>query len=302
MSKPKILVVVGPTASGKSELAVKLAKKFNGEIVSADSRQIYRGLDLGSGKIEGKWQRGKYVYKDIPHYLIDEASPRARYSVARYQKNAQRAIAAILKHGKLPIICGGTGHWIDVVVFNQTLPQVKPNAKLRAELSALTTPQMLVWLKQLDPARARTIDSNNPRRLLRALEIILTTGQPIPQQTASTNYDAIWLGINLGMEKLSEKIKKRLSLRMKQGLLQEVENLHASGLSWKKLESFGLEYKFCTLYLQGKLSKNEMETQLCTAIRQYAKRQLTWWKRNNSIHWSDSPAELITIAKKLLTC
>jgi tRNA dimethylallyltransferase len=292
MMSEKLIIIVGPTASGKSELAVKIAKKIGGEIISADSRQIYRGMDIGTGKVEGKWQRGKFKYKDIPHYLIDEINPKSQYSVARFKKQADKIIQDIFKRGKIPILCGGTAHWIDAVAFNQTLPEVKPNAKLRAELSALTPEQMLGWLKQLDPARASTIDSRNGRRLIRALEIILTTGRPIPHQTQSEKYDAIWLGINPGKEILDKKISRRLKQRLKQGIVAEVAALRKGGLSWKRLESFGLEYKFCALFLQGKLTEPEMELQLLAAIKQYAKRQMTWWKRNPQINWLESPTKV----------
>lgn len=297
----KIFVVVGPTASGKSELAVKLAKKYNGEIISADSRQIYRGLDIGSGKVEGKWKQGTFVYKNIPHYLIDQVSPRGQYSVAKFQKQATKLIADVQQRGKLPIICGGTGHWIDAVVFAQVLPAVKPNTKLRAKLNQMSVKQLFAKLQKLDPERAKTIDSKNPRRLIRALEIVLSTGNPVPKTKVVQKYDALWLGTNHDKETLHDKIEKRLKSRLKQGLIKEVTKLHEQGLSWKKLESFGLEYKFVALYLQNKLSEAEMKEQLLRAIKQYAKRQLTWWKRNQEIHWSVEPEKLLTLAKKLIS-
>lgn len=295
---PKIIVVVGPTASGKSELAVRLAKKLNGEIISADSRQIYRGLDIGSGKVEGKWQRGVFIYKNIPHYLIDEVSPKAQYSVAKFQRQANKIIKDVLKRGKLPIICGGTGHWIDAVVYEQTLPEVKPDHKLRAKLSKMSPEKLFHQLSKLDAERAQSIDAKNPRRLIRALEIVMTTGRPVPKNQNTNQYDALWLGINPDKETLHQKIEKRLKARLKQGLVKEVQQLHNDGLSWKKLESFGLEYKFIALFLQNKITEDEMKEQLFRAIKQYAKRQLTWWKRNNQINWSSEPKELLTIAKK----
>lgn len=298
-AKKALIIVVGPTASGKSELAVKLAKKINGEIISVDSRQVYRGLDIGSGKVPGKWQQDKYVYKGIRHHLIDVASPLRQYSVAQFQKAAEAAIKDILKRDKTPIICGGTGHWIDAVVFGKALPQVRANIKLRAKLSKLTTTQSFKILQKLDPERAKNIDPKNPRRLIRALEIVMSTGKPVPAlKNDENNYLILnrfgdlkieWIGLNPGMEVLEQKIHKRLQQRFKQGLLKEVQNLHqpktGKGLSWKKLEGFGLEYKFCALYLQNKISRPELEEQLYRAIRQYAKRQMTWWKRNKDIKW-----------------
>lgn len=298
--KPKkaLIIVVGPTASGKSELAVKLAKKLDGEIVSADSRQVYKGLDLGSGKVEGKFTKLKdsrtvYLYKNIPHYLIDVASPLRQYSAARFQKAAREAISDIIARGKTPIICGGTGHWVDSVVFEQTMPAVTPDLALRKKLEKLTVEQMFEKLQKLDPARAKNIDAKNPRRLIRALEIVMSTGQAVPSSQTKpkiwNNFDLQWIGLNPGMEVLENKIKVRLDERLDQGLIKEVQNLHlqktGTGLSWKRLESFGLEYKFCALYLQKKISREELSEQLFRAIRQYAKRQMTWFKRQKSIHW-----------------
>lgn len=287
--KNKVIVVVGPTASGKSELAVKIAKEVGGEIISADSRQIYRDLNIGSGKVEGAWKNGIFVYKNIPHYLIDEVSPRVQYTVAKFQKNARAAIADILKRGKVPIICGGTGHWADAVVFGQALPEVKPDAKLRAKLAKLTTPNLFKLLQSLDPGRAAEIDAQNPRRLVRALEIVMSSGKPVPKTDQNPevygNFDVEWVGLNPGMEVLEKKIKKRLGERFKQGMLKEVADLRKSGVSWKRLEAFGLEYKFCALHLQGEITKKDLEAQLFTAIRQYAKRQMTWFKRNKNIRW-----------------
>lgn len=309
LDKKLIIVVVGPTASGKSELAVRIAKKVDGEIISADSRQIYKGLDIGSGKVEGTWKkvvrksdgRSKsggagqkvFLYKDVPHYLIDEASPRVQYSVARFQKRARAAVADILARGKTPIICGGTGHWVDAIVFEQTFPNVKADAKLRAKLAKLTTAQLFAKLQKLDPARASSVDAKNPRRLVRALEIVITTGKPVPNQVARVDQNPSafpdvkieWIGLNPKMEVLEKKIAKRLNERVQQGMLKEVKSLKKSGLSWKRLESFGLEYKFCALHLQGKISEKELNPLLFTAIRQYAKRQMTWWKRNKKIKW-----------------
>jgi tRNA dimethylallyltransferase len=290
-SKKLMICVVGPTASGKSELAVKLAKKYNGEIISADSRQIYKGMDIGSGKVEGKWTTKKakkvFVYKGVPHYLIDEASPRVQYSVAVFQKKAKKVLADIFARGKVAIVCGGTAQWVDAIALQQALPVVPPDFRLRRQLEKLSTEQMFVMLKKLDSERAANIDSKNPRRLIRALEIVMSTGKPVPklEDAAETQFEVKWLGLNPDPKTLEAKIKKRLQERLKQGMVKEVEKLRKAGLSWKKLESFGLEYKYCALFLQKKLSKEEMESQLATAIRQFTKRQMTWWKRNKNIRW-----------------
>jgi len=283
--KKSLIIVVGPTASGKSELAVKLAKKMNGEIISADSRQVYRGLDIGSGKVAGKWKNNLFVYKNVPHYLIDVASPLRQYSVARFQREAKKLIADIVGRGKQPIICGGTAHWVDAIAYGLELPPVKPNAQLRAKLAKLTVGQMFAKLKKLDPERAADIDSKNPRRLIRALEIVLTTGKPIPKIKVANAYDARWIGLNPDARTLDKKITKRFKEWMNAGLLKEINRLKKSGLSWKRIESFGLEYKFLAQHLQKKIPLEKAEKLAILSIRQYAKRQMTWWKRNKSIRW-----------------
>ncbi|MDQ3018526.1 MAG: tRNA (adenosine(37)-N6)-dimethylallyltransferase MiaA [bacterium] len=318
MNKKLLLTVVGPTASGKSEFAIALAQEFNGEIISADSRQIYKGFDISSGKVEGQWvllprnpgqaerdprsiyPKKNFLYKSIPHYLIDEASPRLQYSVARFQKKAIKIIKDIHRRGKTPILCGGTGHWIDAVTYSQILPKVKPDRLFRAKLHSQSAEELFKQLQKLDPLRAKAIDRHNPRRLVRALEIIHSTGKPVPAVANESPYNTIWIGINPAQEVLHANIHKRLNARLKQGMIEEVQRLHTSGLSWQKLESFGLEYKYCALYLQGKITKPELIEQLETAIRQYAKRQLTWWKRNKDIHWKDNKSDALKYARKII--
>ncbi len=307
-----LIVLIGPTSSGKSELAVKFARRFNGEIISADSRQIYRGMDLGTGKIHGRWittkMRGRafYEYKGIRHYCIDFINPKRQYSASLFKRDAQKAILDILKRGKLPILCGGTAHWVDAVVYNQELPDVKPNKKLRSELEKKSADVLFEKLMKFDPARANTIDKFNKRRLIRALEIIAATGKPVPplggilsdeqSEESKGSYQVLWLGIKTNQKNLYKKIEKRLKERLKQGLVKEVKKLHANGLSWKKLESFGLEYRFISLYLQKKINYDQMFTQLLYAIKHYSKRQTTWWKRNKEIKWIKPE---IKVAEKL---
>lgn len=283
--KPLIYAIVGPTASGKSEFAVSLAKKIGGEVISVDSRQIYKGMDLGTGKVKGRMRGSVYTYKGIPHYGIDIASPRTTYSSGRFQIYANKVITNILRRGKIPILCGGTAHWMDAVVYDQKFPDVKRNYKLRARLEKKSTVQLFAQLKRLDPKRAATIDAKNPRRLIRALEIVLSSKQPVPELTQESPYTVKWIGLKTNNKTLSQKIKKRLNQRIKQGMFHEVKSLHKQGISWKRLESFGLEYKYSALYLQNKLSKQEALDQLLHEIQRYSKRQMTWWKRNKNIKW-----------------
>jgi len=279
MSRIPLIIIVGPTASGKSALAIKLAKKFNGEIVSADSRQVYRGMDIGTGKVT------KQERRMVPHHLLDIASPRIGYPVSRFQKDAVRAIADIHRREHVPILAGGTPFWIDAVAYHMTLPGVQPNVSLRKKLARHSASALFDMLTKLDPVRARTIDRHNPYRLIRAIEIVRSTKKPVPALLKSSPYDIVWIGIAASKPELHRRIHTRLMKRMKQGLIAEVKNLLKSGISQKRLIAMGLEYRYVTLYLQGKLTKNELLQQLETAIRQYAKRQLTWWKRNEKIHW-----------------
>ncbi|MFA6430295.1 MAG: tRNA (adenosine(37)-N6)-dimethylallyltransferase MiaA [Candidatus Paceibacterota bacterium] len=277
--KPKIIVILGPTSSGKSDVAVSMAKKFNGEIISADSRQVYKGMDLGTGKITKKEMLG------IPHYLLDVANPKTIFSVEKYKKLAEKKIEEILKKNKTPIICGGTGFYIDSIVKNILLPQVKPNKKLRKELENKTTEELYRTLQKLSPSRAQNIDSKNRVRLIRAIEIAKALGKVPEVKELPSKYEFILIGIDLPDEILKERIKIRLQKRLKAGMLKEVQKLKKDGVSWKRLESFGLEYRNCALFLQNKISKEQMIQNIEKESFQYVKRQRTWFRRNKNIKW-----------------
>ncbi len=277
--KPKIIVILGPTSSGKSDVAVSVAKKFNGEIISADSRQVYKGMDLGTGKITKKEMLG------IPHHLLDVANPKTIFSVEKYKKLAEKKIDGILKKNKTPIICGGTGFYIDSIVKNILLPQVKPNKKLRKELENKSAEQLFKILQKLSPSRAQNIDSKNKVRLIRAIEIAKALGNVPEVKELPSKYEFILIGIDLPDEILKERIKTRLQKRLKAGMLKEVQNLNKDGVSWKRLESFGLEYRNCALFLQNKINKEQMIQNIEKESFQYVKRQRTWFKRNKEINW-----------------
>lgn len=306
----KILVVLGPTASGKSNIAIKLAKKLDGEIISADSRQIYRHMDIGSGKVTGRFRpvisRKRsaprdliYISSGIPHHMIDIASPKTDYNVAKFKKAVDKIIPQILKHGKVPIICGGTGFWIKAIVDNVSFPKVAPDWKLRKKLEKYDHAKLIEMLRKLDPERSKNIDKNNKVRLIRAIEICRAIGK-VPvledlkklgfsrlQQPKGTKFlDFLQIGIKIPREKLYKNIKRRLDARFKQGMVREVRDLHyVYGVSWKRLESFGLEYKWIALYLQKKLTRDEMENKLLQEINHYSKRQLTWFRKDKRIKW-----------------
>lgn len=269
----KIIVILGPTASGKTRLANELAVKFNGEIVSADSRQVYRGMDIGTGKDLSEYS--------VPYHLIDITDPKKQFNLAKYQKLAFKAIDDILKRGKLPILAGGSGLYLQAVVENYRLSEVKKDLALRKKLEKLNAEELFKKLKKLSPKMAAKLnqsDKNNKRRLIRYLEI-LGQDESFKSRAGKRKYDALIIGVDCPREELRQRIFKRLILRLKENMLSEVESLHSRGLSWKRLEDFGLEYKFISLYLKGELDYDEMVEKLNTAIFQFAKRQLTWFKR-----------------------
>lgn len=277
-SKPKIVVILGPTATGKSDLAVNLALKFNGEIVSADSRQVYRGLDLGSGKITQTEMLG------IKHHLLDVVNPMDDFSVADFQKLADKAINKILAQGKLPIVVGGTGFYIEAITEGLILPEVKPNQKLRAELNNLSTDELMEKLTKLDTISAENVDQNNRPRIIRAIEIISTLGYR-PEIKSRPKYQSLKIGLELEREQLAEKIAARLNKRLEQGMVQEVKNLNQNGVTWERLESFGLEYKFIAQFLQDKITQSQMRELIQKKSEQFAKRQMTWFQRDDEIKW-----------------
>jgi tRNA dimethylallyltransferase len=276
--KPKIIVIVGMTATGKSDLAVRLAKRSNGEVVSADSRQVFRGLDLGTGKISKREMRG------IPHHLLDVADPKRPYSVAHFQKAGRKVIADILKRQKLPIIAGGTGFYIDALVYEMNFPSVRPDMRLRKTLERLATEKLVKRLETLDPKRLETIDTKNRVRLIRAIEIATLYG-PVQRLTKKTPYDILWIGLRTDNADLKSRIEKRLKKRIRAGMLKEFARLHAAGLSFRRMEELGLEYRYGARLLRGELSRSEFEKELAKEIRRYAKRQMTWFKKNPDIHW-----------------
>ena len=297
MSK-KLIVILGPTASGKSAMAVKLAKKFNNEVVSADSRQIYKGMDIGTGKIT---EREKQA---IPHYLLDVASPKRKFSVSQYRKLALKAINKIFKKGKVPILCGGTGFYIQAVVDGLVIPKVKPDWQLRMRLEQLETKQLFEKLKKLDPKRAKTIDKKNKRRLIRALEIIMKTKKPVPNlKKKPLAYAVLILGIKKEKEELKKSINKRLLKRLRQGgrmMIEEVKKLRQTGVSWKRLEEFGLEYRFVAQYLQKKIKYDEMINLIQKESEHFAKRQMTWFKKDKRIIWIKKQKEAKKLVKMFL--
>jgi tRNA dimethylallyltransferase len=278
MKKPKIVVIVGPTASGKTSLSIEVAKRFNGEVISADSRQVYRGMDLGSGKVTAE-EMGS-----VPHHLLDVADPREVYTADQFKKDATKAIEDIISREKLPIIAGGTFFYIDLLLGRISAPEVAPNPELRETLEKESLEKLFAQLQEKDPRRAETIDPHNKVRLVRALEIVEALGS-VPEEKPEKLYDVLTIGIDIPQEELHRNIHVRIVERIQEGMIEEVERLHAEGVSWERLEDLGLEYRYIAQYLQGKISRSEMLETLESETRKFARRQMTWLKRDESIRW-----------------
>ncbi len=266
----KVYVILGQTATGKSDLAVKLAKKINGEIISADSRQVYKNLNIGTGKITKKEMRG------IPHHLLDVVSLKHKFTVKEFQTLTISAMADIISREKTPIICGGTGFYIDAITKGIIFPEVPPDLKLRKNISKLDGRQLLMMLEKLDKGRAKNIDSNNKVRLIRAIEIATALGK-VPKITqGSPMYKFIKIGLYLTTDKLKMKVEKRVQKMFQAGLLKEIQKIKKSGVSQKRLREFGFEYNDPT------------PEKVIQETLKYTKRQMTWFKRDKEIIWLDA--------------
>lgn len=275
---PKVVAVVGTNASGKSALGVELAKRYGAEIISADSRQVFRGLDLGSGKITPEEMQG------VPHHLIDVREPNEFFSMADFQRMSYAAIDGILARGRLPMIVGGTGLYVDSVLDGYLLSDREPDLAYRAELEKLTTPQLYDMLLTLLPDAQ--VDRNNRNRVMRMIERIHDGDDAVPGK--EPRYRSLRLGVSWPREVLAQRIDERLKMRVEQGMIEEVQNLMDRGATKEFLLGLGLEYRFITQYLTGAIpDRDEMLRLLAIAIKQFAKRQMTWFRRNPDIVWLD---------------
>jgi tRNA dimethylallyltransferase len=290
-----LIVILGPTASGKSELAIKLAKKFNGEIVSADSRQIYQEMDIGTAKITKK------EMNDIPHYLIDIIKPNQEFTLAQYKKQAIRIIKDINKRGKLPFLVGGTGLYIQAIVDNLKIPEVKPDKKLRAKLEKQKTEELFKQLKKIDPQSAQFIDSNNKRRIIRALEVCFITKKSFSQQRKKGQplFDILQIGLKPDGKTLEKRINQRVEKMFQAGLANEVKKLLAKYPP--ELPSMsGIGYQETIRYLQKKINLDQTKELIKQRTHQYARRQMTWFKRDKRIKWIKGQKEAEKLIKDFL--
>lgn len=287
-----MIVALGPTATGKSDLAVDIAislqkaqrsKKPVCEIISADSRQIYTGLDIGSGKITKKEMRG------IPHHGLDILSPKSKqmFTASKFQDYAYAKADEIIARGNIPILCGGTGFYIQAVVDGIILPDVPVNPELRKRLRKLTIEQMQAQLRKLDPKRYEEIDRQNPVRLIRSIEIATALGN-VPPVEIRKRYNTLLIGLDTDDKTLKGKISKRIEARLRKGMIGEAKRLHEEGLSWKRMREFGLEYGLLADLLQKKITKEQFVERLGFDIGNYVRRQRAWFKRMEGIIWFDA--------------
>jgi len=289
----KIIVIIGPTASGKSDLAMRIARKIGGEIISADSRQIYRGMDIGTAKPSLDEQ------KTVNHHLINVVNPNQEYTIQDFKKDALRAIYRIILKGKQPILVGGTGLYISSIVNNLKIPRVKENKNLRAklekEIKRYGLAHIFSKLIKLDPEAAYIVDPKNPRRVIRALEIALETGLPFSAQRkiGKPLFDFTEIGLLKPDEELKEIIKTRIKVMMGNGLLAEVKNLVKNyGYNAKPFDAIG--YREIISYLKGEMTLEQAVDSMVKNTQRYAKRQMTWFKKDKKIQWFDNPKKALT--------
>lgn len=286
MAEKKIIIVGGATSTGKTDLGKKLAKRYNGVVVSADSRQVYKGLDLGTGK-------DKTFYQE----MIDIILPGEDYSVSNYSKQAVKIIDEIIKKKKLPVIVGGSGYYIDAIIYKYDFPNVS-DKKLTKELEKLSTAELEEKLAVIDRDSVERAQKNR-RKLIRALEIVLTTNKPVPKISKEKRFNELLLVLDVEQDILNKRIEKRLDERLNCGLIKEVRALQKTvGTKW--LENLGLEYYYTTQYINKKLSYTQMRRDLLSAIVKYSKRQKTWFKRYDDAHWVDNVKKAFELSKNFI--
>lgn len=294
---PKVIAIIGPTASGKTDLGIFLAKKFNGEVVNFDSRQIYTKMNIGTAKPMGEWREceGKkvFVVEDIVHHLMDFVDPDTDYSLANFKEDAFKVIDDILSRGKLPILVGGTGLYFWGVIDNLDLTKTEPNKELRVELESKTLIELVEMLKEKDPESSALIDLKNPRRVLRALEVVLSTGESFISRKGKSDprYDVLQIGLSWPREVLNTRIDQRVEQQIKDRLVEETQKL-ANEYSWALSSMSGIGYRQVGYFLRGEMTLPEAIEILKRDTRRYAKRQMTWFKRDQRIVWIDGPDQL----------
>lgn len=297
---------MGPTAGGKTTWSLELAKKYNGEIINSDSRQIYKWMDIGTAKEPGKWKslngRRAYMIDNVPHYLIDFLRPNQDFSVAEFQRRANRRIKEIQRRGKLPIMVGGTGLYIKSVVDNMNIPKVKANQNLRDSLETRDNEELWHLLGRMDPGALKVVDPQNKRRIIRALEVCILTGKPFSQQRRLSKplFETLQIGIRVPRKELHERISSRVDQMIESGLIEEVKNLRKRGFEWGDPGMSGIGYKEIGNYIRGEMDLREATELLRRDTRRYARRQETWFRRDHRIKWVDNRSQAHKLVKEFL--
>ncbi len=304
---PRVLCIVGPTSSGKTMLGIHLAKIIDGEIINADARQVYREFNIGTGKPYGgkrtsKGGRSMYLFEDVPHYLMDYLPPTELLTVTEWREKALKAIKGIKKRGKLPVVVGGTGLYIQALVDNYQIPAVPPQDSFRKAMEEKPLPDLVKLLLRLDPAAEKLVDIKNPRRVLRALEVATFTGKPFTEQKGAARpiIDPLLIGITHDREILRERIDTAVEAYVEAGWIDEVRQLHESGISWDAPAMTSIGYREFGAYIKGEKTLEQAIELTKRATWQYAKRQLTWFKREKRIHWVKDEGEAIALVKNWL--
>lgn len=296
LADSNLLVILGATASGKTRLGVELARRLDGEVVSADSRQVYRGMDLGTGKDLAE-------YGPVPRHLLDVVDPGAEFSLFHFQQRFYEAFAAIAARGRLPLLVGGTGLYLDAVLRGYRLVPAPENPGLRAELARLDDDRLRARLLALRPDQHNRTDLENRERLVRAIEIATAAAEG-GEAPEPPSLRPLVLGLHWERAELRRRIAARLQQRLELGMIDEVRDLHAQGISWQTLDFYGLEYRFIARHLQGQLSRNDLEQHLAAAIANFAKRQLTFFRRMERqgvmIHWLEGAGRPLEQALELV--
>jgi len=290
----KLLVVCGPTAVGKSSLAVEIAQKYEGEVISGDSRQVYKGLNIATGKITPEERRG------VPHHLLDVADPQDNFSVHDYKQLADKAVHDIQAQNQLPILCGGSGFYIQAVVNDMAFPDVPPNEGLRERLRQRSTESLYQELQGKDPRRAENIDKHNSVRLIRALEIVEALGK-VPKLEKNKRFNTLQIGLDRSDKELKQRIIKRTKTRFDRGIITEARKLHESGLSLECMRDLGLEYKHLADFLEDTISKQQLFENIIKSDLQYVKKQRTWFQKNDQINWFQPDKDKSDILKNIST-
>ncbi|MBD3311064.1 MAG: tRNA (adenosine(37)-N6)-dimethylallyltransferase MiaA [Candidatus Magasanikbacteria bacterium] len=303
---PKLIVILGPTACGKTSWSLKLSKKFNGEVISADSRQIYKKMDIGTAKEPGEWKRNglrkTYYIEGIPHHLLDFLDPGKRFTVAEFRDKALKYAKMAQKNDRIPIIAGGTGLYIQSIVDNYRIPRIPPNKKLRQSLEEKQNKELVRLLEKMDQKAAKRIDRNNKRRIIRALEVCILSGESFSEQREKGEplFETLQIGIDVPREVLYDRINMRVDEMMKMGLLKEIEGLLKQKYSWSLPSMSGIGYRQFKGYFEGEKKLEECVNLLKRDTRRYAKRQIAWFKRDQRINWMSDYEEAEKLVKTFL--